>query len=104
MSTHRRKFSDEEKLAILQQANKIGVTATMREHSLSYSVFTKWKQKFMRNEPGMPLSMTNNKTRSELKQLNEENMRLKKIIADQALQLEKKDEELKKISMLYAKR
>jgi len=104
MATHRRKFSDDEKLAILQQANKIGVTATMREHSLSYSVFTKWKQKFMRNEPGMSLSITNNKTRSELKQLNEENMRLKKIIADQALQLEKKDEELKKISMLYAKR
>lgn len=104
MAIHRRKFTDEEKLAILQQADKIGVTATMRQHSLSYSVFTKWKQKFMRNEPGIQSSLIDNKTKSELKQLNEENTRLKKIIADQALQLERKDEELKKISTLYGKR
>ena len=45
-----------------------------------------------------------NKTRSELKLLNEENMRLKKIIADQALQLERKDEELRKINSLFRRR
>jgi putative transposase len=45
-----------------------------------------------------------NKTRSELKLLNEENLRLKKIIADQALQLERKKEQLKRINSLVRKR
>jgi putative transposase len=45
-----------------------------------------------------------NKTRSELKLLNEENLRLKKIIADQALQLERKDEELRRINSLFRRR
>jgi hypothetical protein len=36
--------------------------------------------------------------------LNEENLRLKKIIADQALQLERKKEQLKRINSLVRKR
>ena len=45
-----------------------------------------------------------NKTKSELKLLNEENLRLRKIIANQALQLDRKDEELRKINSLFRKR
>ena len=39
-----------------------------------------------------------NKAKWELKQYIEENARLKKIIAYQALELERKDEELRKIN------
>ena len=103
MTAHRRKFTDDQKLSILQQAAKIGVIAAIREHSLSYSVFARWKKKFMKNEPTVT-GFSLNKTRSELKHLNEENTRLKKIIAEQALQLERKEEELRKINALHAKR
>jgi hypothetical protein len=36
--------------------------------------------------------------------LNEENLRLKKIIADLALQLERKNEELRRINSLFRRR
>jgi putative transposase len=104
MATKRR-FTDEQKLEILQEAEKRGITVVLREHSLSYSVFAKWREKFaernMDDAQGMILA---NKTKSELKQFIEENTRLKKIIADQALELERKDEVLKKNNPLYNKR
>jgi len=105
ITSSRRRFTDDQKLEILHQADESGVTAVLREHRLSYSVFARWKQKFL-----LHVSTTTevirevNKTRSELKLLNEENLRLKKIIADQALQLERKDEELRRINSLFRRR
>lgn len=100
----RRRFSDDQKLEILQQAQKMGISAVLRNHSLSYSVFSKWRQKFMSNDSSKQDMILSNKTRTELKQFIEENARLKKIIAEQALELERKDEELKKNNILYGKR
>jgi len=94
MSAIRRSFTDEEKLEILHQANQIGITEVLRRHHLSYSVFTRWKQKFM--EKGM-LPSGSHVTNTEMKLLLEENTRLKKIIADQALALELKNEELRRL-------
>jgi putative transposase len=94
--TTRRKFTDEEKLAILSQAEKTGISATLRHYNLSYSVFAKWKQKFL--IPGSSQQPDTLKTRTKLRQLYNENTRLKKIIADQALELERKEEEIKKIA------
>jgi len=105
MTSSRRSFTDDQKLEILHQANESGVIAVLREHRLSYSVFARWKQKFQ--QPGRTNKQAMrevNKTRSALKLLNEENLRLKKIIADQALQLERKDEELRKINSLSRRR
>jgi hypothetical protein len=42
-----------------------------------------------------------NKTKSELKQFMEENVRLKRIIAEQVIELARKDEELKKSNSQY---
>jgi putative transposase len=100
----RRRFSDEQKLEILQEAEKMGVTAVLRLHSLSYSVFAKWREKFRNPGTTKQEAAISNKARSELKQFIEENARLKKIIADQALELERKDEELKKSMSSYGKR
>lgn len=100
----RRRFSDEQKLEILHQAERLGITAVLRSHSLSYSVFSKWREKFMKNDGAKKDAVLANRQKSELKQFIEENARLKKIIAEQALEIERKDEELKKNNPLYGKR
>lgn len=105
LTSSRRRFTDDQKLEILHQADKGGITAVLREHRLSYSVFARWRQKFVQHVSTNAEAMREvNKTRSELRLLNEENLRLKKIIADQALQLERKDEELRRINSLFRKR
>lgn len=76
----------------------MGITAALREHRLSYSVFARWKSKYAAG------AVRPDQTRSELKHLTEENARLKKIIAQQALELERKEEELRKSNPLYGKR
>ena len=105
MTSSRRRFTDDQKLEILQQADKSGVTTVLREHRLSYSVFARWRQKFLLHvSTNTEVIREVNKTRSELKLLNEENLQLKKIIADQALQLERKDAELRRMNSLFRKR
>jgi putative transposase len=100
MSAIRRKFTDEEKLDILHEASESGITEALRKHSLSYSVFTKWKQKFI--EQGIFRSGSHH-SNTELKLLQEENIRLKKIIADQALALELKNEELRRLNSMNSR-
>ena len=94
MARLKRKFTNEQKLEILRQANEMGVIAVIRNHNLSYSVFARWREKFMeKNKKRLTLK---NKTKSKLKQFMEDNTRLKKIIADQALEIERKNEALRK--------
>jgi len=94
MASQKRKFTDEQKLEILRQANEMGVIAVIRNHNLSYSVFARWREKFMEKDK-KELTLKN-KPKSKLKQFMEDNTRLKKIIAEQALELERKDEALRK--------
>ena len=94
MASPKRKFTDEQKLEILRQANEMGVIAVIRNHNLSYSVFARWREKFMEKDK-KELTLKN-KPKSKLKQFMEDNTRLKKIIAEQALELERKNEALRK--------
>jgi putative transposase len=96
MASQKRKFSDEQKLEILRQANELGVIAVIRNHNLSYSVFARWREKFMEKDKNKQELILKNKPKSRLKQFMEDNTRLKKIIAEQALELERKNEALKK--------
>jgi len=93
MATQRRRFTDEEKIEILQQANLLGITNVLRKHHLSYSVYSKWKEKFQKDLPKPSEQMT----KAEMMLVMEENKRLKKIVAEQALSIEQKTEELKKM-------
>ena|SRR5690349_1017142 len=105
IANSRRRFTDEQKREILHQADKTGITAVLREYRLSYSVFSRWRQKFLLHvSTNTEVIREVNKARSELKLLNEENLRLKKIIADQALQLERKEEELRRMNSLFRRR
>lgn len=95
MSKPRRKFSVEQKLQIIQEADQQGITQTLRKHNLSHSVFLRWKNLFNSGGAGS-LKPQYHKIDPEVKALQEENARLKKIIGNQALELEFKTELLKK--------
>lgn len=102
MAKQRRTFSVEQKMLILQEAEQIGVTQTLGKHNLSYTVYVRWKSQF--NQGGASsLKPQYAKVDPELRALQEENARLKKIIGNQALELEFKTELLKK-SEAYERR
>jgi len=103
MSRQRRQFSVEQKLAILNEAEHQGVAQTLRKHNLSHSVFLRWKNQF--NSGGTSsLKPQYNKVDPQIRALEEENARLKKIIANQALELEFKTELLKKTNLPFPRR
>ncbi len=99
MAHQRRSFSVDQKLQIMQEAREAGLTATLRKYNLSNSVYHRWKDQFDSggakelNRHGEVLS-------AEYKALQDENERLKKIVAKQALELEVKTELLKKTALL----
>ena len=95
MSKNRRSFSASEKLAIINEADQFGVTATLRKHSLSPTVFRKWKENF--NEGGVASLQSYARVRNpEVDALEEQIRVLKNIVAKQSIELEFKTELLKK--------
>lgn len=95
MSIIKRKWSEAQKLAIIQEAEQNGVTETMRKHNLSHSLYRKWRKAY--NGEGMQGLQPKYKTVDPaVRQLQTENSRLKNIIAKMALEIEFKDELLKK--------
>lgn len=95
MSRTRRSFSASEKLSIINEADQLGITQTLRKHNLSHSVFRRWKESF--NEGGVSNLQSYCKQRNpELDAIMEENRMLKNIVAKQSIELEFKTELLKK--------
>lgn len=91
---HRRKFTDEEKRKIVDEALIRGINVMLQEHRLSYSVFARWKKKFHTEETDK--AQTDRKVAQQLNALVIENERLKKIIANLALEVQIKTEMLNK--------
>ena len=74
------RYSDSQIMAILKQAEAgIPVPELCREHGMSSASFYKWRSKY----GGMDASMM-----SRLKELEEENRRLKRMYADERLKAE----------------
>ena len=74
------RFSDSQILSILKQAeNGVPVPELCREHGMSSASFYKWRAKF----GGMDASMM-----ARLKELEDENRRLKKMYAEERLKAE----------------
>ena len=95
MGTSKRQWSEAQKLQIIQEAEQKGLTETLRKNNLSGSLFHKWRRRY--NGEGMKGLRPRYKTIApEVKQLQSENERLKRIIAKQALEIEFKNELLKK--------
>ena len=101
--TQRRTFSIEEKLALLREVEEIGVTETCRRHDLSHSVINRWRKRFeAEGVDGLQGGIT--RVDPQVRKLEDENRRLKKIIGDLQLELEIKSELLKKTPMGTRKR
>ena len=95
MSKTRRQFTPEERLAIVQESEREGGMITCRKYNLSPSLLSKWKQRYL--QKGMAgLKPAYKRIDPQLRELEQENERLKRIVAKQAIELEVKTELLKK--------
>ncbi len=84
----RSRFSDNQILSILKQAEAgVPISELCREHGMSTATFYNWRSKY----GGMDASMM-----SRLKELEEENRRLKKMYAEERLKAEVIEEAMKK--------
>ena len=95
MTKTRRSFTPEERLSLIREAEREGFTETCRKYNLSPALLSRWKQKYL-TKGSEGLKPAYRRVDPELRALEEENERLKKIIARQALELEVKSELLKK--------
>ena len=95
MKKQRRQFSPEEKYSILQEAEREGYAETCRKYNLAHSLLVYWKNKYLSKGKDRLLS-SYKKIDPAIRSLEEENERLKRIIAKQALEIEFKTELIKK--------
>ena len=95
MPRGKRSFTPEERLSLLQEAERDGYMETCRKYNLSPSLLAKWKQRYQA-KGAEGLKPAYRRIDPEVRALEEENDRLKRIIARQALELEVKTEMLKK--------
>lgn len=102
MTKTRRQFSPEEKHSILQEAEREGYTETCRKYSLASSVLSYWKKKYLtKGKDGLKAGYR--RVDPQLRELEQENERLKRIIAKQAIELEFKTELIKKSQVHWQK-
>lgn len=78
MKKNGKRYSEEEILRILKEAQEGKVEEVLRKHSVSPGSYYKWRSKYS----GMELSEM-----KRLRSLEAENQRLKRIVADQALDI-----------------
>lgn len=98
----KRNFTPEEKYSILQEAEREGTAEVARKYNLAHSVLNYWKKKYLaKGKDGLKSSYK--KVDPRLQAMEEENERLKRLIAKQAIELEFKTELLKKSDVHYLK-
>jgi transposase-like protein len=102
MTKTRRHFTPEEKLSILQDAEREGHTETCRKYTLASSVLTYWKKKYLaKGKEGLQAGYK--RIDPQIRELEQENERLKRIIAKQAIEIEFKTELIKKSEVHWQK-
>ena len=90
-----KKWSLTEKLEILCSSEKIGIVETCRKYSVSTGTFYSWKKKFdHKGEAG--LKVVYDSKSKELKDSEEENRILRKLLSNTEIELEVQRELLKK--------
>jgi transposase-like protein len=95
MAKQKRQFTPEEKHSILQESEREGFMETCRKYSLAASVLNYWKKKYLaKGKDGLVPAYKRIDPR--VRELESENERLKKIVSKQALEIEFKDELIKK--------
>jgi len=90
-----KKWTLKEKLEILSASEELGVVEACRKYSVSSGTFYNWKKKYEhQGEAG--LKVTYNTKSKELKEAEEENRVLRKLLSDREIELEVQRELLKK--------
>ena len=94
MENKKRKFTPEEKLSLLQEAEREGAAVTCRKYNISHSLISHWKKKYL--EQGIQgLKAAYKRVDPAVRALENENEHLKKIIARQTIELDFKTELLR---------
>jgi putative transposase len=73
------RFTEEQMVAILREADRDGVTSVAKRHKVSDQTLYTWKKRFGAFQPDDV---------RRLKQLEQENARLKKLVAERDLEIE----------------
>lgn len=90
-----KKWTLEEKLEILKSSEEIGTVETCRNYGVSTGTFYSWRKKFdHQGEAG--LKVTYDSKSKELKEAEEENRILRKLLSNKEIELEVQRELLKK--------
>ncbi len=91
----KRVFTAEQKMDVLREVEQQGMVVTCRKYEIAQSLYYQWKRKF--DQHGIDgLQGQYYRVDPQVRELEKENERLKKIVAKQALELEVKSEMLKK--------
>ena len=93
----RRKWTKEEKLAILKEAEQEGVELTLRRHGIYSSTYYTWRKKYrLEGSEGLEAHERRKKDGQYIRQLEDEVALLKELLADREMEIALKDELLKK--------
>jgi len=96
MIMNKRTFSKEEKLQILREAAENGINPTIEKYGIFRASFFTWKKKFEQmGEEGFIRGMTPSHVK-RIRELEKENLALKKLLAEKELEGHLKSELLKK--------
>ena len=100
----KRKFTVDQKLAILKEASENGVTVTLEKHGIFPATYYQWKKKLdTMGVEGFNHGMTPEQLK-RIRELEKENQFLKEIIIQKELEGKMKDELLKKRYAVEKKR
>ncbi len=92
----KRTWSVEEKVSILKEAKTAGIVETCRKHGIYAATYYSWKEKYNQNGAEGLRPGYSKQEHKDLKKLEKENERLKKMLAEKDLELGIKTELLKK--------
>jgi putative transposase len=96
MDVKRPRFSDEEKLLVLEEAKKNGVQVTLEKFKVYPATYYSWKQKYAEmGKQGFGHGVTREHLK-EIKHLRKENSILKKLLAEKELEVHLQFEMTKK--------
>jgi len=86
-----KKFTDQEKLTIIAEAQKYGVKITLEKYDLYPATYYYWKKQLKFTSPN-----DSKELRTKIKLLEKENLALKELLAETQLASKLKDDLLKK--------
>jgi len=96
MKKIKRSWSVEEKIAILKDIEKLGVVAGCRKHGIYATTYYEWQERYEKEGSAGLIARYSKKETVELKRLQKENERLKKLLGEKELELSMQRELLKK--------